>query len=84
MPEEVGCEHFLQAVSGEPVLLRQDALSCRKHADDMAAMETRQIREGESSRIEAKHLETSMHLEKRPLKKALMSNWGFGMMPAFR
>lgn len=59
MPEEVGCEHFLQAVSSEPVLLRQDALTCRKHADNAAAMETTQMCEGEKRRIEAKYLKTS-------------------------
>lgn len=33
---------------------------------------------GDPERDEAKYL------EKRPLKKAVTSNWGLGMMPAFR
>lgn len=59
MPEEVGGEHFLQAVSSEPVLLRQDALTRRKHADNAAAMETTQTCEGEGSRIDAKYFKTT-------------------------
>lgn len=46
MSEEVGCEDFLQTVGGEPVLLRQDPLAGRKHADDAAAVGTTQTREG--------------------------------------
>lgn len=59
MPKEVGCEDFLQAVSSDPVLLRQEALTCRKHAGDAAAMETTQMCQGEGSRIEAKYLKAS-------------------------
>lgn len=59
MPKEVGCEHFLQAVSSDPVLLRQDALTCRKHADNVAVIETTQMCERGTSRIEAKYLKTS-------------------------
>lgn len=55
MPEEVACEHVVQAVSSELILLRQDALTCRKHADNAAAMETTQMCEGESSRIGTKY-----------------------------
>lgn len=59
MPEEVDCERFLQAVSSDLVHLLQDALTCRKHADNAAAMDTTQMCEGESSRIDTKYLKTS-------------------------
>lgn len=87
MSEEVGCEDFLQTVGGEPVLLRQDPLTGRKHADDAAAMgdDADGGSEGEmDGGIFKEQTNYQTYLEKRPLKKAFTSKCGSGMMPAFR
>lgn len=86
MTKEVGCEYFLQAIGCDPVLLRQDAPTSRKHADDAAAIKTTQTFEErvKKNRILKKKKKHQTYLEKRPLKKAFTSKCGFGIMPAFR